>query len=66
MKSEYIRQIIKGCGREADYIIILKQKKREEAIEKIKEKMKKTNDLGGLYIRGYVEEVELNPKMEDC
>ncbi len=60
MIDKYVKQIIRGCGEKANFIIILKWDKMKEAIERILSKCNEKHDLGGLYIKGLINGVELN------
>ncbi|MCS7374551.1 MAG: hypothetical protein NDF56_06210 [archaeon GB-1845-036] len=58
--SEYVKHIIRGCGKEADYIIILKINRLDECLKRIIGKMVEKENLGGFYIKGKIENVEVN------
>jgi|YelNatPaOPRAMG01_1025707.scaffolds.fasta_scaffold315544_1 TATA-box binding protein (TBP) (component of TFIID and TFIIIB) len=58
--EKYVKQIIKACGKEADYIVVLKMDKTMEAMEKLKNELKEAMDFGGLYIKGKFNGTELN------
>ncbi|MCX8168783.1 MAG: hypothetical protein N3E39_00945 [Candidatus Methanomethylicia archaeon] len=60
MKDKYIKQIIKTCGKNVDYIIILKMNVINDVINNIKGKLDNLIDYGGLYLKGNFENVELN------
>ncbi len=60
IQKKYIKQIIKGCGEKANFIIILKWKHKDEALKKILEKCSEKQNMAGLYIKGKINGVELN------
>jgi TATA-box binding protein (TBP) (component of TFIID and TFIIIB) len=58
--ENYVKQVVKACGKEADYIVILKMEKVGEAMEKLRSKLKEVIDFGGLYMKGVFNGTELN------
>ncbi|MCS7368972.1 MAG: hypothetical protein NDF57_04620 [archaeon GBS-70-058] len=58
--EKYVKQIIKACGKEADYVVVLKMDKVMEAIERLKSELKGLIDFGGLYMKGIFNGIELN------
>lgn len=60
MMDKYVKQIIKACGKNADYIVVLKMDAVMDAINRIKDKMNNLIDLGGLYMKGNFGDVEIN------
>jgi len=60
MREKYVKQIMKACGKEADYIVVLKMDSAIDAINKIKSRISNLIDLGGLYMKGKFEDIEVN------
>jgi len=58
--KEYVKQITRGCGEKANFILTLKWETKNEAIKKILEKSSKSQNLGGLFIRALIENIEFN------
>lgn len=58
--KEYISRIEEACGERGDYVIILKQAKAREAIDKILGKMKEKQSHLGVMIRGRIENREIS------
>ncbi|MEM0084639.1 MAG: hypothetical protein QW743_04655 [Candidatus Methanomethylicia archaeon] len=60
MMDKYVKQVIRACGKNADYIVVLKMDAVIDAINRIKGKIDNLIDLGGLYMKGNFEDVEVN------
>jgi len=60
MREKYVKQIMKACGKEADYIVVLKMDSAIDAINKIKSRISNLIDLGGLYMKGKFEDIEVS------
>ncbi|HID16120.1 MAG TPA: hypothetical protein EYP16_04895 [Candidatus Atribacteria bacterium] len=60
MIKKYIKQITRGCGEKANFILTLKWETKNEAIKKILDKSSRSQNLGGLFIRAFIGKIEFN------
>ncbi|MEJ5166186.1 MAG: hypothetical protein WHV67_04065 [Thermoanaerobaculia bacterium] len=57
--ENYVKLIEDSCGKEKDFIILLNSDLREEAITKIKEKMKIERNISNIMLQGKIFDKEI-------